>query len=247
MNRRDYQIQRQAEAIKANPSSYAANPYGEVLAKQAGLDLNSLVAEEEAKKAGFSSAADQTQNRIMRNQLEEKATRLGVPLADAYALAGSDLTNTRALQEAWNSLTGPEPPPPIYDPAPVDPPKDPLEELLNKYRAESKAYMDAAQKKLQDTQNQMLQQQKAAELQRKLAIESQKYSQQQAQQAQIQAERQAKSSAERGGAQASLKIASDSKQTGGTSAFKRRRDQMSIYPLQTTAGINAPARSVLNI
>jgi len=114
MNRRDYQIQRQAEAIKANPSSYAANPFGEVLAKQAGLDLNSLVAEEEAKKAGFSSAADQTQNRIMRNQLEEKATRLGVPLADAYALAGSDLTNTRALQEAWNSLTGP----------PVDPPTD---------------------------------------------------------------------------------------------------------------------------
>ena len=199
--------------------------------------------EKAAQAAGFSSVSEQTQNRIMRNQLEEKATRLGVPLADAYALAGSDLTNTQALQEAWNSLTGPAPPPPVHDPAP-DPPKDPQEELLEKYRAESKAYMDAAQKKLQDTQNEMLQQQKAAQLQRQLAIESQKYSQQQAQ---IQAERQAKSSAERGGAQASLKIASDSKQTGGTSAFKRRRDQMSIYPLQTTAGINAPARSVLNI
>jgi len=202
--------------------------------------------EKEAQKAGFSSVSDQTQNRIMRNQLEEKATRLGVSLADAYALAGSDLTNTQALQEAWNSLTGPAPPPPVHDPAP-DPPKDPLQELLDQYRAETKAYMDAAQKQLQGTQNQMLQQQKAAELQRQLAIESQMYSQKQAQQAQIQAERQAKSSAERGGAQASLKIASNSKQTGGTSAFKRRRDQMSIYPLQTTAGINAPARSVLNI
>jgi len=127
MNRRDYQIQRQAEAIKANPSSYAANPYGEVLAKQAGLDLNSLVAEEEAKKAGFSSAADQTQNRILRNQLEEKATRLGVPIEDAYALAGSDLTNTQALQQAWNSLTGPPVEPPTVDDD-EPPTEDPVDE-----------------------------------------------------------------------------------------------------------------------
>jgi len=77
--------------------------------------------EKEAQAAGFSSVSAQTQNRIMRNQLEEKATRLGVPLADAYALAGSDLTNTQALQEAWNSLTGPTVEPPTVD---DDPPAD---------------------------------------------------------------------------------------------------------------------------
>ena len=82
--------------------------------------------EKEAQAAGFSSVSAQTQNRIMRNQLEEKATRLGVPIADAYALAGSDLTNTRALQEAWNSLTGPpvDPPTDGGDDPPVDDPVD---------------------------------------------------------------------------------------------------------------------------
>ena len=64
-------------------------------------------AEKAAKDAGFSSVADQMQNRILRNQLEEKATRLGIPLSEAYALAGGDLTNTQALQNAWNQLTGP--------------------------------------------------------------------------------------------------------------------------------------------
>jgi len=61
----------------------------------------------DALNAGFGSAAAQMQNRIMRNQLEEKATRLGVPLSEAYAKAGGDLTNTQALQNAWNQLTAP--------------------------------------------------------------------------------------------------------------------------------------------
>jgi len=65
----------------------------------------------DALNAGFSSTAAQMQNRIMRNQLEEKAARLGVSNQQAYALAGSDLTNTQALQNAWNRLTGPGPAP----------------------------------------------------------------------------------------------------------------------------------------
>jgi len=63
----------------------------------------------DALNAGFTSAAAQTQNRIMRNQLEEKANRLGVPLSEAYAKAGDDLTNNQALQSAWNQLTVPAP------------------------------------------------------------------------------------------------------------------------------------------
>jgi hypothetical protein len=128
MNRRDFQIQRQAEAIKADPASYAASPFGNMMAEQAGLDLNSLVAEQEAQKAGFSSVADQQANRMMRNQLEEKATRLGVPLADAYALAGSDLTNTQALQNAWNQLTGPTVDPPTDGGGDEPPTEDPVDE-----------------------------------------------------------------------------------------------------------------------
>jgi len=107
MNRTDYARQRQLDAIRANPSAAMNNPYSMAIAKQGGLDVQSLVADQQAKNAGFSSAASQQANRMMRNQLEEKATRLGVPLSEAYALAGSDLTNTQALQNAWNQLTGP--------------------------------------------------------------------------------------------------------------------------------------------
>ena len=206
--------------------------------------------EKEAQAAGFSSVSAQTQNRIMRNQLEEKATRLGVPLADAYALAGSDLTNTQALQEAWNKLTGPPADPPTGggDEEPSDPFNEQIKKLTEQfdaYRKESQAALDAANQKVAQMQSDMARQQSSAEqqrreteLQRQLAIQSQVYS-----------ERQAQQSAERGGAQARLKIASDSRpdQAGGTSAFKRRRDRLSIAPLQTTAGINAPARSVLNV
>ena len=68
-------------------------------------------AQKAAKDAGFSSVAAQQANRMMRNQLEEKAARLGVSNQQAYSLAGSDLTNTQALQSAWNRLTGPGPAP----------------------------------------------------------------------------------------------------------------------------------------
>jgi len=77
-------------------------------AAQFGTKTETLSPEDKAAKdAGFANAAAQMQNRIMRNQLEEKAARLGVPLSEAYAKAGSDLTNTQALQNAWNKLVAP--------------------------------------------------------------------------------------------------------------------------------------------
>ena len=81
------------------------------LEKQTGMSFAEQMAEKAAKDAGFSSVAAQQANRMMRNQLEEKAARLGVSNQQAYSLAGSDLTNTQALQSAWNRLTGPGPAP----------------------------------------------------------------------------------------------------------------------------------------
>ena len=98
------------------------------------------------------------------------------------------------------------------------------------YRKEAEAAIEAGKLQISQLQDQELQQQKAAELQNRLAI-------------------QAQTSQARGAAQASLKIApaSQTAQTAGTQAFKRRRDQMRLAPIQSTAGINAPASSVLNV
>ena len=74
---------------------------------QNGLTFAEQMAEKAAKDAGFASVAAQQANRMMRNQLEMKATQLGVSNQDAYALAGADLTNTQALQEAWNKVVAP--------------------------------------------------------------------------------------------------------------------------------------------
>ena len=98
------------------------------------------------------------------------------------------------------------------------------------YRKEAEAAIEAGRLQISQLQDQELQQQRAAELQNRLAI-------------------QAQTSQARGAAQASLKIApaSQTAQTAGTQAFKRRRDQMRLAPIQSTAGINAPASSVLNV
>ena len=98
------------------------------------------------------------------------------------------------------------------------------------YRKEAEAAIEAGKLQISQLQDQELQQQRAAELQNRLAI-------------------QAQTSQARGAAQASLKIApaSQTAQTAGTQAFKRRRDQMRLAPIQSTAGINAPASSVLNV
>ena len=77
------------------------------LEKKTGMTFAEQMADKAAKDAGFSSVAAQQANRMMRNQLEEKAARLGISNQEAYALAGNDLTNTQALQEAWNKLVAP--------------------------------------------------------------------------------------------------------------------------------------------
>jgi hypothetical protein len=68
------------------------------------LSFAEQMAEKTAKDAGFASAADMTINRTVRNQVEAKAAAAGMPLEEAYKLAGPDLTNTAALQEAWNQI-----------------------------------------------------------------------------------------------------------------------------------------------
>ena len=61
--------------------------------------------ERQAFSGGFGSAQEMDLNRMMRNQLETKAAALGIPVNEAYAMVpGGDLTNTGALQEAWNKL-----------------------------------------------------------------------------------------------------------------------------------------------
>jgi len=58
-----------------------------------------------ARNAGFSSAAAQEANRQMRNQLEMKALMAGMSINKAYGLVQGDLTNTSALQDAWNKIS----------------------------------------------------------------------------------------------------------------------------------------------
>jgi hypothetical protein len=98
------------------------------------------------------------------------------------------------------------------------------------YRKEATAAIEAGKLRIQQLEDEDLQRKKATELQNRLAI-------------------QAASSQARGATQANLKIgaASDTSRTAGTSAFKRRRDQMRLASIQSTAGINAPASSVLNV
>ena len=72
--------------------------------KQTGMSFADYQADKAAKDAGFASAADMTINRTVRNQVEAKAASAGMPLEEAYKLAGPDLTNTAALQQAWNQI-----------------------------------------------------------------------------------------------------------------------------------------------
>jgi hypothetical protein len=96
------------------------------------------------------------------------------------------------------------------------------------YRKQSEEQLAAANATIANLSNEELQRQRAAELQNRLAI-------------------QAAASQARGMEAARLKIATAAPQTAGTQAFKRRRDQVTMAPIQSTAGINVPTGSVLNI
>ena len=99
-------------------------------------------------------------------------------------------------------------------------------EAYKKATEEKLAAADATIAKLSDEQEQR---RLAAELQNRLQI-------------------QAQASARRGQQQASMKIGSAATpRTAGTQAFRRRRDQFRLAPIQTTAGVNVPTGSVLNV
>ncbi len=98
------------------------------------------------------------------------------------------------------------------------------------YRKEAESALEAGKLRIQQLEDEELQRQKATELQNRLAIQS-------------------AASKARGQMGAQLKIApaSQTAQTAGTAAFKRRGDRMRLAPIQTTAGINVPSGSVLNV
>ena len=104
-----------------------------------------------------------------------------------------------------------------------------LQEYQRGYQAQAEATIEAGRMQIQALEDQRAQQQAATELQKRLAIQS-------------------GVSQARGGAAASLKIApgGDTASTAGTQSFKRRPRQR-LAPIQSTAGINAPASSVLNV
>ena len=58
----------------------------------------------DALNAGFESAAAKSSNRVARDILEMKADAAGIPYAEAYKAAGSDLTNTDAIIKAYQGI-----------------------------------------------------------------------------------------------------------------------------------------------
>ena len=98
------------------------------------------------------------------------------------------------------------------------------------YRQQAEQTIAEGQARIAELEDEELQRQRATELQNRLAI-------------------QAQASQARGAQRASLQIApaSQTSRTAGTQAFRRRRDQFRLAPIQTTAGVNVPTGSVLNV
>jgi hypothetical protein len=104
-----------------------------------------------------------------------------------------------------------------------------LQEYQRGYQTQAEATIEAGRMQIAALEDERAQRQAATELQQRLAI-------------------QAGASQARGGAAASLKIApgGDTASTAGTQSFKRRPRQR-LAPIQSTAGVNVPANSVLNV
>ena len=104
-----------------------------------------------------------------------------------------------------------------------------IQEYQRGYQTQAEATIEAGRMQIAALEDERAQRQAATELQQRLAIQS-------------------SASQARGGAAASLKIApgGDTASTAGTQGFKRRPRQR-LAPIQSTAGINAPASSVLNV
>lgn len=136
----------------------------------------------------------------------------------------------------WEKQAAPAPAPQQSAPAPAPVNNQAAQQLAQltaqseAYRKEATAAIEAGKLRIQQLEDEELQRQKATELQNRLAIQS-------------------AASTARGQMGAQLKIApaSQTAQTAGTAAFKRRGDRMRLAPIQTTAGINVPSGSVLNV
>ena len=135
----------------------------------------------------------------------------------------------------WEKKPAPAPAPQRSAPAPAPAPSGPSARELQ-ITKEAEAYREATEKQLAEADKTIAllkdegeQRRLAAELQNRLQI-------------------QAQASARRGQQQASMKIGSAATpRTAGTQAFRRRRDQFRLAPIQTTAGVNVPTGSVLNV
>ena len=104
-----------------------------------------------------------------------------------------------------------------------------LQEYQRGYQAQAEATIEAGRMQIQALEDERAQREAATELQRRLSI-------------------QGAASKARGGAAASMKIApgGETTKTGGTQSFKRRPVRK-LAPIQTTAGINVPTASTLNV
>jgi hypothetical protein len=105
-----------------------------------------------------------------------------------------------------------------------------LQEYQRGYQTQAEATIEAGRMQIKALEDERAQREAATELQRKLSI-------------------QASASQARGGKAASLTIggASETTPTAGTQAFKRRPRRQRLAPIQTTAGINVPTASTLNV
>ena len=104
-----------------------------------------------------------------------------------------------------------------------------LQEYQRGYQAQAEATIEAGRMQIQALEDERAQREAATQLQQRLAI-------------------QGAASQARGGAAASMKIApgGDTAGTAGTQSFKRRPRQQ-LAPIKSTAGINVPTASTLNV
>jgi len=194
-------------------------------------------AEEQAKSAGFASVAAQDANRQMRNQLEMKAQMAGMPVQEAYNLVQGDLTDTKALQEAWNKIPAQYTPAAAPAPTPAAAPEAPKPSAESeRYRAEAEGYMKQATDMLNQFKIEQQRSAEAAALQEKLRIQSQ---------ATLAA------NMARAGQTPNLQIqpASGTPQTAGTQSFRRRSTQFAPTTAagSVLAGLNLGQTGMVNV
>jgi hypothetical protein len=105
-----------------------------------------------------------------------------------------------------------------------------LQEYQRGYQTQAEATIEAGRMQIAALEDERAQRQAATELQKRLGIQS-------------------AASQARGGAEASLKIAqaAPTETTAGTQAFRRRARVKQPPSIQSNAGINAPASSLLNV